>query len=138
MRRARCLLALLVWALASCDHSTAPPVLDGLWVHVPSQDQPPGLSLGVVFSTTNGEVTGSGGWQGEAMPPGTVTATGQIDRSTVTLDFTFIQLASDGTTQVGSFAEHFVGSFTSRDDLVGTTTVNGVQGVLHLRHDTAP
>jgi len=137
MRYARCFLALAVWVLASCGDSSAPKALDGYWVHVLAPDEPPGFSLGIVFVTTNGTVTGTGGWQGEAMPGGTVTATGTIERGTVALDLTFTQVLS-GVPQPNPFVEHFVGTFTTRNDLEGSTTGDGLQGVLHLRRSPGP
>jgi hypothetical protein len=137
MRYARCLLALAIWLLASCSDGTPPNALSGYWVHVRTADEPPGYSLGLAFTTTNGTVAGAGGWQGEAMPGGTVTASGAIERGTVTLDLTFTHSLAGGA-QLDSFVEHFVGSFTSRDDLEGSTTANGLQGVLHLRRSPGP
>jgi hypothetical protein len=138
MRYARCLLALVIWILASCSGSlTDNRLLDGDWVHVRGADEPPGFSLNIVFATSGNAVSGTGTWQGEAMPGGTVSATGDISRSHVTLDFAFTQVIN-GVAQQGHFVEHFVGAFTSGQDLEGTMTLDGMQSDFHLHRNTAP
>jgi hypothetical protein len=137
MRYLRSLLAFSIWVLASCDRSAAPTALDGYWVHVRAAEEPPGFGLGIVFTTSDGEISGSGTWQGEAGPSGTLTAIGGIEHGTVTLDLTFTQVLN-GVPQQGSFVEHFVGTFTSYDDLEGTTTQNGQTGMLHLHRSAGP
>ena len=136
MRLSRCFLALLIWVLASCDRSTSPKLLDGFWEYVRAPG-PAVLTLGIVFSTSGGEIGGAGTWQGEAGPSGTVTATGAIARDAVTLDLTFTRVL-DGVPQPNPFVEHFIGRFTSSDDLEGVTTLNGLQGTLHLHRRSGP
>lgn len=134
MRISRCFLALLIWVLASCDRSTSPKVLEGFWEYVRAPGDPPVLTLGIVFTTSDGTISGTGTWQGEAGPSGTVTAAGAISRATVAFDLTFTQVLN-GVPQQNPFVEHFVGRFTSNDDLEGTTTLNGATGALHLHRD---
>ena len=131
MRLSRCFLALLIWVLASCERSTSPKLLDGFWEYVRAPGDPAVLILGIDFTTSAGEIGGTGTWQGEAGPSGTVMATGAIARDAVTLDLTFTKVLN-GVPQPNPFVEHFIGRFTSNDDLEGVTMLNGLQGALHL------
>lgn len=136
MRNTRYLSALLLVLAASCSDgfSLAPDALNGRWVAV---DEMPGMSLHIILLTNNGSVTGSGSWTGEAILGGDVTATGQVSGRNVALDLTFDH-RSNGVPVGTSFVEHFVGVFTSANDIAGTTTEDTVQGTLHLQRLTGP
>jgi hypothetical protein len=87
--------------------------------------------------TANGSsISGTGSWHGEAGPSGSIAATGHIGGDQVTLEMALIQLVN-GVEQ-GRTTEQFVGRLTSRTDLEGTTTVNGLTGTLHLRRSITP
>jgi hypothetical protein len=136
MRHARCLLALAVWTLASCNGATVPTnSLDGHWVAV---DELPGFGLSLVFATTNGAISGSGTWAGEAIVGGDVMATGVIERGNVTLDLTYNHVY-EGAPIGDTFTKHFAGRLTSHDNLEGTVSTNGLDaGTLHLRRSPGP
>lgn len=136
MKYTRYFSALALALLASCtgDLSLAPGALNGRWVAV---DELPGMSLHIILLTTNGTVSGSGSWTGEAILGGDVTATGQVSGRNVTLDLTFDH--RDNGVPVGTpFTEHFTGVFTSNNDIQGTTTQDGSPGTLHLQRLTGP
>ena len=126
--------------LAACGrataelHSTADQ-LNGTWARVPFEGAPPGSGLTLELTTNGSSISGTGSWHGEAGPSGSIAATGHlVGDDQVTLDITLIQLVN-GVEQ-GRSTEQFVGHLTSRTDLEGTTTVNGLTGTLHLRKST--
>jgi hypothetical protein len=98
---------------------------------VPLQGEPPGSGFSVLLSVNGSTITGAGNWHGEAGPSGSIAATGHISGDQITLDIAFIQLVN-GVEQ-GRSTETFAGHLTSRTDLEGTTTSNGLMGALHLR-----
>src|SRR5690349_17803507 len=124
MRYTRYFCALALALLASCTSdslSLGPNALNGRWVAV---SEAAGESLHLILLESDGSVSGSGSWTGEAILGGDVTATGEVSGRDVVLDLTFEHL--DNGVPVGtSFTEHFAGVFTSNNDLEGTVTESG-------------
>ena len=133
----RLILAFLsVLILAACGRATSElhpsaDQLNGTWARVPFEGEPPGSGLTLELTMNGSSISGTGSWHGEAGPSGSITATGHIGGDQVTLDMALIQLVN-GVEQ-GRVTEQFAGRLTSRTDLEGTTTVNGLTGTLHLR-----
>ena len=126
--------------LAACGRATSElhpgaDQLNGRWARVPFEGEPPGSGLTIELTTNGSSINGTGSWHGEAGPSGSIAATGHlVGNDQVTLDITLIQLVN-GVEQ-GRSTERFDGRLTSRTDLEGTTTVNGLTGTLHLRKST--
>ena len=137
MRHTRYFCVLALALLASCTSeglSLGPDALNGRWFAV---SEPAGESLHLILLESNGSVSGSGSWTGEAILGGDVTATGEVSGRDVVLDLTFEHL--DNGVPVGtSFTEHFAGVFTSNNDLEGTVTESGFPRTLHLQRLTGP
>ena len=95
------------------------------------------MSLHLILLETNGTVTASGSWTGEAILGGDVTGTGQVSGRDVVLDLTFDHL-DNGVPVGNSFTEQFAGAFTTTNDLVGTVTESGSQRPLHLQRLNGP
>ena len=134
MRNSLSFCALALALVASCTGpSLGPDALNGRWF----ANEGSGVSLHLILLETNGTVTASGSWTGEAILGGDVTGTGQVSGRDVVLDLTYRHL--DNGVPVGtSFTEHFAGVFTTANDLVGTVTESGSQRTLHLQRLNGP
>src|SRR5437867_9064938 len=134
MRHVRYFFIVALCALGSCSGDTAPRTLDGRWVAV---DEPPGFALHLILTTSDNAVSGTGDWQGEAIVGGTVTVMGELAHGDVILNLGFTHGFNSGT-QPPDFVERFAATFKSRDDLEGTTTLDGQQSALHLHRLLGP
>jgi hypothetical protein len=124
------LIAIAIGAAACSADATSGVTagdLNGEWVYVRASNEPPGFFLDLMLAASGTSVSGTGTWQGEALPGGPATATGTQTGAHVVLDVTLTQTVTGNVSQ-----EHFDMTFTSPGDLEGTKTVNGVASAVHL------
>lgn len=115
-------IAAMVLAPSCNGTAVAPSALAGQWSHVRAAAEPPGFFQSFTLSVSDTTLSGTGTYQGEAGPSGTIDVTGFVSGSSVHLNFVFHQtLPATAPDYTGSFD----GRATSANDLVGTSTING-------------
>ena len=84
--------AVLVMAPSCAGRSTAPATLAGQWTHVRAAGEPPGFFRQFRLTVTDTTLSGSGSFQGEAGPAGTIDVSGYVSGAAVHLDLVFHQI----------------------------------------------
>jgi hypothetical protein len=91
-----CTIGALSLAIA-CGEPTSASIasaVSGSWVRV---EQHPGNSFEMKLVATGSSLSGTGSFQGEAGPGGTMTVEGNVTKGIVSLDFTLSAELTDGT-----------------------------------------
>jgi hypothetical protein len=129
-------LSFLIVLLAACSNDAAsrptPAVLDGSWHHMRAADEPPGFLRQFTLTLSGTTLSGTGTWQGEAGPQGTLSVTGTVNGDDIQLDLAFtvtLPQPSQG------FVQHFDGRLSTATDMVGTITTNGQSVAEHFSRD---
>ena len=98
----------------------APSTLAGQWTHVRAANEPPGFFRSFTLTVADTTLSGSGTFQGEAGPSGTMSVSGGVTNGRVHLGFVFHQtMPSAAPDYTGSFD----GRLSSANDLIGTITI---------------
>ena len=120
----RLLAGVLLIAAVACDRATAPVPdsrIGGFWSldgNIPGSSTVVRLTL-----ADDGTLTGTGTWQGEAGPNGSVSATGTIHDGQVALDLTYTYAPAFGGGQ--GRTSHFEGSLKTETQLSGSFILSG-------------
>ena len=122
MRRLSFLIVLLAACSSDAVTRPTPAVLDGSWHHVRAADEPPGFFRQFTLTVSGTTLSGTGTWQGEAGPQGTMTVTGSIDGVDIHLDLVFTVTIPN---PAQGYVQHFDGRLTTPTDMIGTVTTNG-------------
>lgn len=105
---------LIAVALCACSDTLGPGIIAGKWTE---DFTVPGNSLEMDLSYSDGKVSGTGSWCGEAAPCGILSVTGTVGEN-VQLDLTFTQTLPPTT--LPPSVQHFEGRFSSWRALHGT------------------
>jgi hypothetical protein len=106
---------LLAVALCACSDTLGPGTIAGKWTE---DFTVPGNSLEMDLTYSDGTISGTGSWCGEAAPCGTLVVAGTVGDNAVQLDLTFTQTLPPAT--LPPFVQHFEGRFISLRSLRGT------------------
>jgi hypothetical protein len=123
--KALLIIAVVAVSIApGCAGTTiAPSTLAGQWSHVRATNEPPGFFRQFTLTVADTTVSGSGTFQGEAGPSGTLDVTGSVKGGQVHLDFVFHQTTP---APAPDYQGHFDGQLASASDLVGTLTIGSL------------